>query len=39
VDFYRDGVQEGRINLQTVKLDPAIAENLFAKPANIKEIK
>ncbi len=39
VDFYRDGIQEGRINLQAVKLDPPIAENLFAKPLNIKDIK
>lgn len=39
VDFYRDGIQEGRINLQSVKLDPPIPEGLFAKPPSIKAIK
>jgi hypothetical protein len=39
VDFYRDGVQEGRINLQSVKLDPPITDDLFAKPASVKAIK
>jgi hypothetical protein len=39
VDFIRDGVQEGRVNLQSVKLDPPITESLWTKPASIKEIK
>src|SRR5262245_6273533 len=38
VDFYRDNVQEGRVNLQTVKLDPPISDELFAKPASVKAI-
>lgn len=38
-DFYRDGVQEGRVNLQSVKLDPPIGDDLFAKPASVKAIK
>lgn len=39
VDFYRDSVQEGRINLQSAKLDPPITEDLWAKPASVKAIK
>ncbi len=39
VDFYRDGVQEGRINLQSAKLDPPITDELWAKPASVKAIK
>lgn len=39
VDFYRNGVQEGRINLQSAKLDPPITEDLWVKPASIKAIK
>ncbi len=39
VDFYRDGLQESRINFQSVKLDAPMPDDLFAKPANIKAIK
>ncbi|MDX2034774.1 MAG: hypothetical protein SF339_29135 [Blastocatellia bacterium] len=39
IDFYRDGLQESRINFQTIKLDAPMPDELFAKPANIKEIK
>lgn len=39
VDFYRDGLQESRINLQSVKLDAPMGDELFAKPANVKAIK
>jgi outer membrane lipoprotein-sorting protein len=39
VDFYRDGVQTGRINVQSVKLNAPVNDELFAKPANAKAIK
>jgi hypothetical protein len=39
IDFYRNGVQESRVNYQLVKLDVPIVEDLFTKPANIKAIK
>lgn len=39
VDFYRDGVQGSRVNYESVKLDAPIPENLFTKPASVKEIK
>lgn len=39
VDFYLDGIQESRINYQTVEPGAPISEELFAKPANIKAIK
>ena len=39
VDFYRDGVQESRVNYQLVKIDAPISDELFAKPANVKAIK
>lgn len=39
VDFYRDGLQESRINFQTIKIDAPMPDELFAKPANIKAIK
>ncbi|MFN0109668.1 MAG: hypothetical protein ACKVZH_12505 [Blastocatellia bacterium] len=39
VDFYRDGVQQNRVNYATVTLDSAIADDIFAKPASAKAIK
>jgi outer membrane lipoprotein-sorting protein len=39
IDFYRDGIQESRINYQTIKLDAPVGEDLFAKPASAKAIK
>ncbi len=39
VDFYRNGIQESRVNYQSVKLDPPLTEDLFAKPASVKAIK
>jgi hypothetical protein len=39
VDFHRDGVQSGRINLQSVKLNAPVNDEMFAKPANAKAIK
>jgi len=39
VDFYSDGVQESRINYQSVKTDVAIPDDLFAKPASVKMLK
>ncbi|MCI0337259.1 MAG: hypothetical protein L0226_06765 [Acidobacteria bacterium] len=39
VDFYRNGVQESRVNYQSVKLDLPISEDLFAKPVSAKAIK
>jgi hypothetical protein len=39
VDLYRDGIQISRVNYQTIKLNGAIPDTLFAKPANAKAIK
>ncbi|HEX4949638.1 MAG TPA: hypothetical protein VFZ34_23380 [Blastocatellia bacterium] len=39
VDLYRNGLQISRVNYQTIKLNTAIPETLFAKPANAKAIK
>ena len=39
VDFYRDGVQESRVNYQSVKIGGPLGEELFAKPASAKAIK
>ncbi|MBS1788127.1 MAG: hypothetical protein JST85_10415 [Acidobacteria bacterium] len=39
VDFYRDGVQQNRVNYSTVKLDSPISEDIFAKPISVKAIK
>jgi hypothetical protein len=39
IDFYRNGIQESRVNYQSVKLDPKIEEDIFTKPASVKEIK
>jgi len=39
VDFYRDGIQRSRINLDKVQMDGPVDETMFAKPANLKAIK
>lgn len=39
VDFYRNGVQESRVNYQTIKIDAPVGDELFAKPASVKAIK
>lgn len=39
VDFYRDGIQQNRVNYQSVKLDEPMGEDLFAKPTSVKAIK
>lgn len=39
VDFYRNGIQESRVNYQSVKLDPPLTEDLFTKPVSVKAIK
>ncbi len=39
VDFFRDGVQISRINYQDIKLNGPVADEIFAKPANVKAVK
>jgi hypothetical protein len=39
VDYYRDSVQTARINIQSIKLNTPVNDELFAKPANAKAIK
>ncbi len=39
VDLYRDGIQVSRVNYQSIKLNGAIPETLFTKPANAKAVK
>lgn len=39
VDFYRDGVQQNRVNYSSVLLDTPITDDIFAKPASVKAIK
>jgi hypothetical protein len=39
VDFYRNGIQESRVNYQSIKLDPKIDDDIFTKPASVKAIK
>ena len=39
VDYYRDGVQASRVNIQSVKLNAPAGDELFAKPASVKAIK
>lgn len=39
IDHYRNGIQTSRIAYETVEYNKAIADSLFAKPANIKAIK
>jgi hypothetical protein len=39
VDFFRDSVQTGRINIQAIKLNAPVSDELFAKPVSAKAIK
>ncbi|MCG3159942.1 MAG: hypothetical protein JMDDDDMK_00968 [Acidobacteria bacterium] len=39
VDYYRDGVQSSRVNIQSVKLNAPVSDELFTKPASVKAIK
>jgi len=39
VDYFRDSVQTGRINIESIKLNSQIGNELFAKPASAKAIK
>jgi len=39
VDFFRDNVQTGRVNLESVKLNTQVSDELFVKPASVKAIK
>ena len=39
VDSYRDGKQSARISFDSVSITEGIPDKLFAKPANIKEVK
>ena len=38
-DFYREGQQTARVSYDTVRFNETIPDKLFAKPANIKEVK
>jgi hypothetical protein len=39
VDFFRDNVQTGRVNLELIKLNTQAPDELFAKPASAKAVK
>jgi hypothetical protein len=39
IDHFRNGAQTSRINYESVEFNKAIADSLFAKPANIKAVK
>lgn len=39
IDYYRDGLQESRVNFQSIKLNTPVGDELFVKPASIKMIK
>jgi len=39
VDFIRDNVQTGRVNIESIKLNTQISDELFAKPASAKAVK
>lgn len=39
VDYYRDSVQVSRVNIESVKLNAPIGEELFTKPPSVKAIK
>jgi outer membrane lipoprotein-sorting protein len=39
VDHYSTSVQTSRINYQSIEFNPAIADTLFARPANAKAVK
>ncbi len=38
-DFYRDGKQSARVSFDVVNFNASVPDKLFAKPANIKEVK
>jgi hypothetical protein len=38
-DFYRNGLQSARVSFDEVNLNASIPDKLFARPANIKEVK
>lgn len=38
-DFYREGQQTARVSYDTARFNETIPDKLFAKPANIKEVK
>lgn len=39
VDFYREGKQSARVSFDTVSITENVPDKLFAKPANVKEVK
>jgi len=39
VDFFRDNVQTVRVNIEAIKLNTQVKDELFAKPANAKAVK
>jgi len=39
LDFYRDGIQESRVNYQSIRIGVSIRDDLFLKPASVKAIK
>jgi len=39
IDHFINGVQTSRINFESIEYNQAVAESLFAKPANIKSLK
>ena len=39
VDSYRDGKQSARVSFDSVSITESLPDKLFAKPANIKEVK
>lgn len=39
VDYYRDGVQESRVNYQSIRLNVPVNDGLFVKPTTIKDVK
>jgi len=39
IDSYREGKQSARISFDTIEMNVSIPDKLFAKPANIKEVK
>ena len=38
-DFYRDGKQSARVSFDTANFNATLPDKLFAKPANVKEVK
>lgn len=39
VDYFRDGIQESRVNYQSIKLNQTVNDEIFVKPASVKAIK